>query len=600
MTADEFSQLRRAIASDQVATTRQEIETLLREVESGGASSQAVRAGIGAYLLAQHAVAERLLSGASGDGVALYVLGMVCLSLEKWKDAENHFAAASKAGYDPVECTMKRAGAIRLQGRLEDAEAALKQAGMEGARRADYSYQMGCILADRGDTYGAIEYFERAVDMDPHHSQALFRLAGENSLYGNDVEAIRLYEQGLSKAPFYVGALLNLGLLYEDKGNYSAAAFCFRRVLQHDQTHARALMYMKDIEATSEMYYDDDLAKNEARLEQLLSRPYYVRDGHFKDVDVAIHDHIGGDFRAIHGITHVALISAKFIFHGETAHSSTAPWKGRDALDAVVLMDMGMAQYREHMQPTMRIHRVITEGGLQPNVIPARASVWWYMRDPTADGVRVLFEQAKKIAQGAALMTNTELEVEVLSAVWPVRGNQTLAEVLQSNVEHVGLPTWTPEEQEFAKKLQKAAGLEQEGLRDKIPQLKGPSPQRSPSNDCGDISWVVPMGRLTFPGNIPEVPYHNWAAGAALASSIAHKGGFVGAKALAGSIVDLFTDPSLIARAKETFKAEIGNVRYAPLLPDGQQPPADLNRGMMEQWREKMRAHYVKEKPEYV
>ncbi len=273
MTADEFSQLRRAIATDQIASTKQEIESLLREVESGGASSQSVRAGIGAYLLAQHAVAERLLSSASGDGVALYVQGMACLSLEKYTDAESHFAAASKAGYDPVECTMKRAGAIRLQGRLDDAEAALKQAGMEGARRADYSYQMGCILADRGDTYGAIEYFERAVDMDPHHSQALFRLAGENALYGNDNEAIRLYEQGLSKAPFYVGALLNLGLLYEDKGNYAAAAFCFRRVLQHDQNHPRALMYMKDIEATSEMYYDDDLAKNQARLEQLLSRP---------------------------------------------------------------------------------------------------------------------------------------------------------------------------------------------------------------------------------------------------------------------------------------------------------------------------------------
>ena len=273
MTADEFSQLRRAVASDQVATARQEIESLLRDVESGGASSQAVRAGIGAYLLAQHAIAERLLSGASGDGVAYYVHGMVLMSLEKFKDAEAKFAAAGKAGYDPVECTMKRAGAIRLQGRLDEAETTLKQAGMEGARRADYSYQMGCILADRGDTYGAIEYFERAVDMDPHHSQALFRLAGENALYGNDNEAIRLYEQGLSKAPFYVGGLLNLGLLYEDKGNYSAAAFCFRRVLQHDQNHARALMYMKDIEATNEMYYDDDMAKNEARLEQLLSRP---------------------------------------------------------------------------------------------------------------------------------------------------------------------------------------------------------------------------------------------------------------------------------------------------------------------------------------
>lgn len=273
LTADEFGQLRRAVASDQVASCRQEIETLLREIEEGNASGQAVRAGVGAYLLGQHGTAERLLSGASTDPVALYVLGMVLLSLEKWSQAEAKFVAAAKAGYDNVECLMKRAGAIRMQNRLEEAESTLKQAGGEGARRADYSYQMGCILADRGDTYGAIEYFERAVDMDPHHSQALFRLAGENALYGNDNEAIRLYEQGLSKAPFYLGALLNLGLLYEDKGNYAAAAFCFRRVLQHDQNHPRALMYMKDIEATSEMYYDDDMAKNEARLEQLLSRP---------------------------------------------------------------------------------------------------------------------------------------------------------------------------------------------------------------------------------------------------------------------------------------------------------------------------------------
>jgi DNA-directed RNA polymerase subunit alpha len=273
MSADEFISLRRAMASDQVVGARQEIEQVLRDVEASGTGGHSVRAGIGAYLLAQHAIAERLLSGASTDPVALYVLGLVYLSLERWKDAEAKFTAAAKAGYDPVECAMKKAGAIRLLGRLEEAESTLKQAGAEGARRADYSYQMGCILADRGDTYGAIEYFERAVDMDPHHAQALFRLAGENALYGNDKEAIRLYEQGLSKAPYYIGALLNLGLLYEDQGNYPAAAFCFRRVLQHDQNHPRALMYMKDIEATSEMYYDDDMAKNEARMEQLLSRP---------------------------------------------------------------------------------------------------------------------------------------------------------------------------------------------------------------------------------------------------------------------------------------------------------------------------------------
>ena len=273
MAAEEFAQLRRAIASDQIVQVRQEIEALLRDVEAGGASGLVVRAGIGAYLLAQHAIAERLLSGVSGDGTALYVLGLVLLSLNRPQDAETKFTAASKAGFDPVECTLKRAGTLRLQGKLVEAEAALKQSGLEGARRADYSYQMGCILSDRGDTYGAIEYFERAVDMDPHHSQALFRLAGENALYGNDDEAIRLYEQSLSRPPFHLSALLNLGLLYEDKGNYAASAFCFRRILAHDPNHARALMYMKDIEATSEMYYDDDSARNQARLAQLLSRP---------------------------------------------------------------------------------------------------------------------------------------------------------------------------------------------------------------------------------------------------------------------------------------------------------------------------------------
>jgi DNA-directed RNA polymerase subunit alpha len=273
VTADELAQMRRAIASDQVVQARVEIDALLRDVEGGGAAGSTVRAGIGAYLLGQHAIAERLLASAGDDGTALYVLALTLLSLNKYEEAEEKFTAAAKAGYDPVECTLKRAGAQRQQGKLDLAEATLKQAGPERASRADYSYQMGCIFSDRGDTYGAIEHFERAVDMDSHHAQALFRLAGENARYGNDNEAIRLYEQALSRPPYHLGALMNLGLLYEDKGNYSAAAFCFRRVLAYDPTHERAKMYMQDIEATSEMYYDDDMARNEARLAQLLSRP---------------------------------------------------------------------------------------------------------------------------------------------------------------------------------------------------------------------------------------------------------------------------------------------------------------------------------------
>ncbi len=274
LTTEEYQELRRAIASEQVAAARIEIEALIREVEGSGKSKgQTVRAGVGAYLLGQHAIADRLLATASGDPVAAYVHGLVLLSLDRPKEAEAKFAAADKAGYDHVEATLKRAGALRMQGKIEEAEQALRQTGAEGARRAEYSYQMGCILSDRGDTYGAIEYFERAVDMDPHHSQALFRLAAENALHGNDVEAIRLYEQCLSKPPFHLSALINLGLLYEDRGNFPAAAFCFRRVLTFDPQNIRATMYMKDIEAHNEMLFDDDTARNEARLQQLLSRP---------------------------------------------------------------------------------------------------------------------------------------------------------------------------------------------------------------------------------------------------------------------------------------------------------------------------------------
>lgn len=331
--------------------------------------------------------------------------------------------------------------------------------------------------------------------------------------------------------------------------------------------------------------------------EQLLSRPYFVRDGMFDDVDVAFHTHLGGDFIAQYGLTHAASVSATFTFHGESSHAATAPWNGRDALDGVVLMDMGMAQYREHMQPTNRVHRVITDGGKQPNVIPSRATVWWYFRDPTAAGAQKLFEQAKKIAEGAAMMTNTTVTVEVLSAVWPVRGNETLARVLQENIELIGMPEWTQEEQAMARALQQKAGVPVDGLRTKVLPLTGPAPQRAPSNDCGDVSWKVPMGRYAFPANVPNVPFHHWSAGVVLATPIAHKGTVAGAKALAGAVVDLFKNPARVEEAKATFSKELGGITYEPLLPASQTPPFGLNREAMEAWRPKMRPHYVKERP---
>jgi aminobenzoyl-glutamate utilization protein B len=331
--------------------------------------------------------------------------------------------------------------------------------------------------------------------------------------------------------------------------------------------------------------------------EQVLCRPYYVRDGHFDDVDIAIHPHIGAEFRAGYGLQQSALVSAVFNFVGESAHAGTAPWKGRDALDAVVLMDMGMAQYREHMMPTMRAQRTITNGGRQPNVIPKTAAIWWYFRDPSAEGALKLFEQAKRIAEGAALMTNTEWSVDVLSAVWPTRGNRTVAETVQRNIELIGMPEWSAEEEALAKAVQTRAGAKEEGLPRTITVMSGPSQQKASANDGGDVSWKVPMVKFYFPANIPGCSAHHWSAGVSLATSIAHKGAVAGAKAMAAAALDFLTDPAKVRDAKATFKEEIGDVVYRPLLPPDQTPPVDLNRAQMEPWREKLKAHHVKEKP---
>jgi aminobenzoyl-glutamate utilization protein B len=330
--------------------------------------------------------------------------------------------------------------------------------------------------------------------------------------------------------------------------------------------------------------------------EQLVSRPYFVRDGHFNGVDVALHDHIGTGFGTVYGLRQNALISAEFTFKGQSAHAATAPWKAKDALDAAVLMDIAWDKLREHLEPTQRSHRVITNGGDQPNVIPNRATIWWFFREATAEKTRALFDKAKRIAEGAALMTDTGWEVNVLSAVWPTRANRTLAEVIQRNVEQIGMPQWTEGEQALVCELQKKINAKPGGMPTKITPLKE-CVQSVSANDSGEVSWVVPTGLVTFPSNIPGVSYHHWSAGVSLATSIAHKGALAGAKAMAASAIDLFTDARLIARAKETFAEEIGDTEYRPLLPPEQKPPLELNRNLMERYRPLMREHYLKEKP---
>jgi len=249
---------------------RRAVEQITQDAETN--PPLIVRAGIGMFLLGQPEKAIQALTGCK-DGVGRFYLGLSLETLGRFQEAAQEYEAAAKAGYQPTESTLRKAGSLRKSGQLEEAEKVIRSTGGEGARLAEYSYQMGCILADRGDTFGAIEYFERAVDMDPHHQRALFALAVQNSRHGDDEEAIQLYERCLSRPPFYLGALLNLGLLYEDKENYGAAQYCFERVLKYDPNNERALLFLKDIEATSGMYYDEDSLKQAQRLEQLLNRP---------------------------------------------------------------------------------------------------------------------------------------------------------------------------------------------------------------------------------------------------------------------------------------------------------------------------------------
>jgi aminobenzoyl-glutamate utilization protein B len=328
--------------------------------------------------------------------------------------------------------------------------------------------------------------------------------------------------------------------------------------------------------------------------EQVISRPYFVRDGYLDGIDAAFHAHVGSTLSTSYGVRQYAVMSVEYEFFGKTAHAAASPWTGVSAADAVKLMDVSWDALREHLPPTQRSHSVIVEGGVQPNVVPDYAKIWFYFRESTYEGARNLYERAQKIAEGAALMTGTTWKEHVLAACWPTRDNQTMAEIVQSNIDQVGMPEWTAEEQELAKRIQDAVGVDATGLNLEISTLKE-AKQSTSSNDSGDITWSVPHGRITFPANVPGVPFHHWGAAIAVATSIAHKGSVAGAKVMAGSVVDLLTHPELLQKAKETFRIEVEGSTYRSLLPPGQKPPIELNFEEMARFRDDMKAHYPKE-----
>lgn len=332
--------------------------------------------------------------------------------------------------------------------------------------------------------------------------------------------------------------------------------------------------------------------------EQLASRPFLVRAGYFKDVDAAVIIHTGSTLSSGSGVQNYAAISARFTFHGKTAHGSVNPWDARDAVDAVELMDLGFDKLREHLRPTMRAHRTITAGGIQPNIIPDMGQIWWYVRDASGAAAKETFDKLVNIGNGAATMTGTTMDIEFVASAWPQLGNTVLAEVIQKNIDAVGMPRWSEEEVKFARDFQKAVGVPEAGLETKVTAL-GVRTQSTSSNDGGDVTWNVPTGLLSFPASVPGIQAHNWVAAVTPTGSIAHKGMIVGAKVLAASLLDLLTSPELLQRARTELAAATKDSPYFTLIPPEAKPPTYLNKEIMEKFRPEMRKFYLEVSPRF-
>ncbi|MEJ2163517.1 MAG: peptidase dimerization domain-containing protein, partial [Robiginitalea sp.] len=293
------------------------------------------------------------------------------------------------------------------------------------------------------------------------------------------------------------------------------------------------------------------------------------------------------------------LISVEYSFEGESAHSAGAPWRGRSALDAAELMNIGWNYKREHLHPLKRSHYIFTDAGDQPNVVPSKASIWFYLRDVTYEGIMEMYEDANNIAQGAAQMTDTKVTSRVVGAAWPRHFNKVIAEAMYENIQQVELPTWSEADQQLARAVQREVGSKDTtGLALELSKLNKPAerPVSGGSDDIGDVSWTVPTVTMRFPSNIPGLQGHHWSNAIAMATPIAHKGTTAGAKAVAMTLIDFLTQSDLLAEAWDYFEnVQKKETEYRPMITDQDPPPIELNTAIMEQFRPELEKFYFDE-----
>lgn len=334
--------------------------------------------------------------------------------------------------------------------------------------------------------------------------------------------------------------------------------------------------------------------------EQMAGKAFLVRAGIFKNTDVTLFTHVSNDLGVQWGASgSSALISAEFRFRGSSAHAAGAPWRGQSALDAVMLMAQGWEYRREHLRLQQRSHYVIKDGGDQPNVVPSTASIWFYFREQDYPRTMELFETGKRIAQGAAMMSDTKLDtVMILGSGWSAHFSKPIAEAMHQNIQTVGMPTWDDKDQTLAKGIQRELGQPDFGLSSEVnKQLRGAeTPQNwmgGGSDDIGDIAWNVPTVTLRFPSNIPSLPGHNWANAISMATPIAHKGALAGAKVQALTVLDILLTPKVVTDAWDYFKnVQTKNTKYQPFIRPSDQPPIWLNADIMAKYKPQLQKFY--------
>jgi aminobenzoyl-glutamate utilization protein B len=307
--------------------------------------------------------------------------------------------------------------------------------------------------------------------------------------------------------------------------------------------------------------------------ETLVGKVYMAKAGVFDNLDAVIDWH-PSTRTGVRNQPGRAMNSFEVEFFGQAAHSSADPWNGRSALDAVELMNHGVNMMREHVNPTARIHYVIPSGGEAPNVVPEYARVWYYVRGVNREEVGKFYERILRIAEAAAMATETTHKVTLISGVHEYLLNRPIQEALQKAFELVGPVEFTEEEQQFARSLQDHLGVERKGYDAEIKPLSDTlEPVEGGSTDVAEVSYLAPTAGFQLTTAAAGVPWHSWATTACHGSSAGTRAAVVAAKVIAATGVDLLVDADLIARARKSFRDATEGKPYVSPIPADQAPP---------------------------